>query len=70
MTFPLHVNTPTKRAVARPPGCPEVPDNRVEHHRNYWKEFDSRDAIESNMAGFRTRGYDAHWCKCVGCKPK
>jgi hypothetical protein len=70
MTFPLHVNTPTKRAVAHPPECPEVPDDRVEHDRNYWEEFDSRDAIEFAMEKFPRRGYDAHWCQCVGCKPK
>jgi len=52
--------------------CPEVPvrGDRVEHETNYWREFDTREEIESELAKFRSEGFNARWCKCIDCQDR
>lgn len=72
MSFPLYINTAAKRAVAHPMTCPEVPQrgDRVQHETSYWMEFDAEEAIKSALAKFRSKGFDARWCKCRDCQDR
>ena len=64
MPFSIHVNTPTKRAIAHDPACPEVPADPVKHGNNYWMLFPTHEETDVVRLAFVDKGYDAHWCEC------
>jgi hypothetical protein len=69
MPFSIHINKPTKRAIAHRPECPEVPAAPTVHANNYWLNFKSEDEAETAREAFAENGYDAHWCECAACRP-
>ena len=67
MTYCIHVNRPTKQAIAHPCTCSEVPEpeERTEHEKNFWIEMRCRDGVDQMIKLFKESGYnEARWHKC------
>lgn len=68
MAYLLHINTPTKTAIAHPPDCPEASELRTEPtNQNYWREFAAAQETDDALRQFREQGYESRWCQCIRC---
>ncbi len=68
MAYLLHVNKPTKRAVAHPPYCPYSLRPQVSHEANFWQRFDSEMELDSEGKRLKREGFDFHRCTCNYCQ--
>ena len=68
MPYSIHVNNPTKRAIAHARTCPEVPAGPVTHANNYWLRFPTWEETEVVRLTFADKGYYARWCECAACR--
>ena len=63
----IHVNIPTKQAIAHPCTCREVPkpEDRTEHKKNFWIELRCRGGVDQILKLFKDNAYkEARWHKC------
>ena len=68
--YSIHVNDPTKRAIAHPCTCGyrKPPALRTEHRKNYWLDLQCCTGVEHTLELFSNQGYvEARWCECRDC---
>jgi hypothetical protein len=68
MPFAIHIDKPTRRAIAHLVACPEVPADPVVHANDYWLRFPTQDEAETALETLGKNGFRARWCECPDCR--